>query len=58
MFGFFQLLTSINPKRDFFWVRVKNSFGHLSAGVRYVLIHFDVFGHCPKRMNLDLGSNI
>lgn len=35
-----------------------NSLGHLSAGVRYVLIHFDVIGHCPKRMNLDLGSNI
>ena len=57
------------PSLDFFsdqrksktgvsWVRVMNSLGHLSAGVRYVLIHFDVIGHCPKRMNLDLGSNM
>ena len=57
------------PSLDFFsdqhksktgvsWVRVRNSLGHLSAGVRYVLIHFDVIGHCPKSMNLYLGSNI
>ena len=45
-------------KTGFSWVRVRNSFGHLSAGVRYVLIHFDVFVHRPKRLNLSLGSNI
>ena len=54
----FSIADQHKSKTGFSWVRVRNSFGHLSAGVRYVLIHFDVIGHCPKRMNLDLGSNM
>ena len=54
----FSIADQHKSKTGVSWVRVMNSLGHLSAGVRYVLIHFDVIGHCPKRMNLDLGGNM
>ena len=54
----FSIADQHKSKTGVSWVRAMNSFGHLSAGVRYVLIHFDVIGYCPKRMNLDLGSNM
>ena len=49
----FSIADQHKSKTGFSWVRIRNSFGHLS-GVRYVLVRFDVIGRL-KRMTLYLG---